>query len=593
MMFLLTLPCRLHKMSLCGVLTRNAEMADRMSELNNEAKTTSVNLGSSGFLVMMVTGSRTSLTTRPHPATTHGPVGADRLAVAYGNGGADFMASEDAHVAAALWDTTSKTLHLYRGRTGIPPLFYWEMEDGLAWATTIRDLVRLGAPRDIDRLALAEYQRAGFIQAPRTMLKAVRKLPAFHRLTRCAGETEIARYWTPVWEPKAERDIEKQADDVERILARSIAGAMPSTGRLGVLLSGGIDSVCLAAVASRRSGADVTGFTFDYSDYDGIYNEAAVARTVASHLEIEHEVIPIDAQYVIESLPRLIAMYEEPFSYGIHSARLDPLRARGIDVAISGAVGGHWALTGAWKKATRVHHAVPRSLLQAGSRLSTRMPRGARRFATGLRLFAMTDTSRYLAMSQQVLLSDSAMASLWASPQVIMSEARETMESDLAQTIPSVGLPDRFALLGLASFGAEHLAWWNHRWAEGAEISVRFPYMEAGYVEYLGCLRDRKPDSPERRLLASRYLPHDLAHAPKLPQKLPLGAWLAGPLHEFARDVLSKQAIEEDGTFDFNEVNRRLDAHRAGQEDHRWSIWTVLSYLVWKREFLDRIALTK
>lgn len=568
-------------------------MADRVSSLFDEAKTTSVDLGSHGVLVMMATGNRTSLTTRPLAATTHGPVGADRLVAAYGQGGADFMASEDAHVAAALWDTTSETLHLYRGRTGIPPLFYWETEDGLAWATTIRDLVRLGAPQDIDRLALAEYQLAGFIQAPRTMLRAVRKLPSFHRLTWHAGETEIARYWTPEWEPKTERDIEKQADDVEEILARSIAGATPPTGRLGVLLSGGIDSVCLAAVASRRSDADVTGFTFDYSDYDGIYNEAAVARTVASHLDIEHEVIPVDARYVIESLPQLVAIYEEPFSYGIHSARLDPLRASGIDVAISGAVGGHWALTGAWRKATRIHHAVPRSLLEAAWRLSTRLPRGAHRMTTGLRLSAMTDTSRYLAMSQQVLLSDSATASLWASPHELMSETQETMEADLAGTIPSVGVSDRFAMLGLASFGAEHLAWWNHRWAEGAEISVRFPYMEAEYVDYLGRLRDRKPDSPERRLLASRYLPHDLAHAPKLPQKLPLGAWLAGPLHEFARDILSRQAIEEDGTFDFNEVNRRLDAHRAGQEDHRWSIWTVLSYLVWKREFLDRIRLTR
>jgi len=568
-------------------------MVDRIGELNNEARTTSADLGTHGTLVMMATGNLSSLTTNPHPATTHGPVRADGLAVAFGRGGADFMESQDAHLAAALWDTTSETLHLYRGRTGIPPLFYWETDDALAWATTIQDLVRLGAPRDVDHLALAEYQLAGFIQAPRTMLRAVRKLPAFHRLTWHAGETEIARYWTPEWEPKAERDVKKQADDVERILARSITEATPPTGRLGVLLSGGIDSVCLAAVASRRCDADVTGFTFDYSDYDGKYNEAAVARTVASHLEIHHEVIRIDAQYVIDSLPRLLAMYEEPFSYGIHSVRLDPLRAKGIDVAISGAVGGHWALTGAWKKAARIHHAVPQPLLEAALRVSTRMPRGAHRISTGLRLSAMTDTGRYLAMSQQVLLSDSSTASLWARPQALISEARETMESDLSLTVPSVDISDRFAVLGLASFGAEHLAWWNHRWAEGAGIAVRFPYMEAEYVDYLGRLRDRKPDSPERRLLASRYLPHDIAHAPKLPQRLPLGAWLAGPLHEFARDMLSRQAIEEDGTFDFKEVNRRLDAHRAGQEDHRWSIWTVLSYLAWKREFLDRIPLTR
>lgn len=580
-------------MSFCGVLTSNAQIIRRVRRSNDQAETTTIDLGPHGTLVMAVTGINTDLTTRPHPATSHGPARADHLAGALRSRGVDFMTDEDAHQAAAIWDARNKTLYLYRGRTGIPPLFYWEMEDGLAWATSIRDLVRLGAPRDVDALALAEYQLAGFIQAPRTMLRAVRKLPAFHRLGWHDGAIEVTSYWNPEWEPKAKRDLEGQADDVERILAHSIAEATPSSGRLGLLLSGGIDSVCLAAVASRRNGADVTGFTFEYSDYEGKYNEATVARTVASHLDIEHEVIPVDTGYVIESLPRLVATYEEPFSYGIHSARLAPLRTGGIDVAISGVVGGHWALTGGWKKAARIHRAMPKALLEAASKVSSRMPRQARRLATGLRLAAMTDTGRYLAMSQQVLLSDDATASLWANPGEIVREAHERMESDLAGAIPPVGPSDQFAVLGLVSFGAEHLAWWSHRWAEGAGVSMRFPYMEAEYVNYLGRLRDRKPDSPERRLLTARYLPRDLAYAPKLPQKLPLGAWLAGPLHGFARDILSRQAIDEDGTFDFEEVSRRLEAHRAGREDHRWSIWTVLCYLVWKREFLDRIPLTR
>lgn len=87
---------------------------------------------------------------------------------------------------------------------------------------------------------------------------------------------------------------------VEQILVASIEAAVPSSHRSGILLSGGIDSVCLAALASQQTDAELTGFTFDYSDYEGKFNEAEVAGSIADRLGIAHEMIPIDSECVID-----------------------------------------------------------------------------------------------------------------------------------------------------------------------------------------------------------------------------------------------------------------------------------------------------
>lgn len=579
-------------MSIVGVLTKDGDLVRRCRSLGSEGELSVVDLGLSGSLVMVANGTSASSTEKPLMATGHGPIAANTFIGSYRERGVDFMAAEDAHLAAALWDADSRSLHLYRGRTGIPPVFYWTTDDGIAWATTMRDLLALSAPREVDRLALAEYQLSGFIQAPRTILAGIRKLPAYHRLTWHEGRQEISSYWRPQWEPKEERPVEQQARDVEQILVASIEAAIPSSNRLGILLSGGIDSVCLAALASQRTDAEVTGFTFDYSDYEGKFNESEVAGSIADRLGMGHEVIPIDSEYVIDQFPRLVAQYEEPFSYGVHSARLGPLTDHGVDVALTGAVGATWTLSGASRTATRMHHRLPGWLLDGGAAVTRRLPSRGTKLETGMRLAAMSDSRRYLALSQQTVMPDAHLEGMWNEPGSIAA-ARSAMVGDLERATPTVVVEDRFAALGLTAFGAEHLAWWSHRWGEAAGVSLRFPYMEKDYVDYLGTLANRPPDSPERRLIAARYLPREVAYAPKTPQTLPIDVWLAGPLYDFARETLSREAITGDGTFDYDEIERRLEEHRTGRQNHKWSIWTVLCYLIWKRDFLETLPVTR
>lgn len=78
-----------------------------------------------------------------------------------------------------------------------------------------------------------------------------------------------------------------------------------------------------------------------------------------------------------------------------------------------------------------------------------------------------------------------------------------------------------------------------------------------------------------------------------MPQTLPIDVWLASPLFEFARETLSREAITGAGTFDYDEIERRLDEHRTGCQNHKWSIWTGFCYLIWKLEFLETLPVTR
>jgi 7-cyano-7-deazaguanine synthase in queuosine biosynthesis len=108
---------------------------------------------------------------------------------------------------------------------------------------------------------------------------------------------------------------------------------------VGVLLSSGVDSSLLVGLLHSELGAQVEAFTFDYSGYEGKYNEYARARRLTRQYDIPHHKVEYDGEWLRDNFKEVIRQYEEPFSYGNHTARLGPVSERGIDTLINGVTG--------------------------------------------------------------------------------------------------------------------------------------------------------------------------------------------------------------------------------------------------------------
>ena len=255
----------------------------------------------------------------------------------------------------AVWDRTRRRLFAARDRLGIKPLYY-TLENGcFSFASTTRALLELGvADRSLDAVALNHYFSFHTIVCPpRTVVSGIRKLPPASTLTFDADTGQLSlgdRYWQAPTVADPALSYDDAMDGLAERLERAVERRMTAAVEVGVLLSGGLDSSLITALACKHhprlhtfsigfeSAGGEKGDEFEYSD------------VIARHFGTVHRQIRIDKRRMLSTLPQAIAAMSEPM--GSHDAigfyLLSQEVSRNIKVVQSGQgadevfAGYHW-----------------------------------------------------------------------------------------------------------------------------------------------------------------------------------------------------------------------------------------------------------
>jgi asparagine synthase (glutamine-hydrolysing) len=241
--------------------------------------------------------------------------------------------------AFALWRPTEGVLFLFRDPMGIKPLYYWvPPSGGIVFASELKAFQTFPEfESSIDRRAVGQFLEFGYtFENERTILNGVHKLPPgyFLRLRR-KEKPEIKRYF----HPQVRSDEDVKSDDFEgelhaaldEVTAQHLIADVP----VGLLLSGGLDSSLIAALAARRTKVRTLTMGFAHSELD----ERAQARAVARHIGSDHEEIVITPQEVTDNFEKTVVCFDDLFAdWGTISTRLlyKKCRERGIKVALVG-----------------------------------------------------------------------------------------------------------------------------------------------------------------------------------------------------------------------------------------------------------------
>jgi asparagine synthase (glutamine-hydrolysing) len=193
--------------------------------------------------------------------------------------------------AFAIWDEPNKRLFCARDHLGVKPFFYAHIGQTLIFSNTL-DCIR-GHPAVSDRLndlAIADFLLFDMNQDKATTSFAdIQRVPPAHFVEWSAGGMQLRRYWTlPIDEPIYFRKSDDYVDRFKELLEKAVDDRL-RTKKVGVFMSGGIDSPTLAATACRilrRRSADgeVRAFTTVIDGFDR--NERYYAGLVAEHLGI-------------------------------------------------------------------------------------------------------------------------------------------------------------------------------------------------------------------------------------------------------------------------------------------------------------------
>ena len=518
--------------------------------------------------------------------------------------------------ALAVWDKQERTLSLARDRMGEKPLYYGWQGQGENRSFLFGSDVAALKPHpafaaDINRGALSLYLRHNAIGAPYSIYHGIHKLQpgCLLSVSLSSSEPMLVPYWSlsqvaeqGVLCPFEGTDVEA-VDALDALLSDVVRRQMAADVPLGAFLSGGIDSSTVVALMQAQSSCPVKTFTIGFSE--DAYNEAVHARAVASHLGTDHFELHVTPQQVLEVIPKLAALYSEPFadSSQIPTFLVSQLARHHVTVSLSGD-GGDEMFGGynrylytqrLWSSIKRVPFPLRR--LAAASILGL----SPSKWNTLLRpLLPLSHASQphvgvgdKLHKAAGVLASPTAIAlyeglvSHWQADGLVLG-AQQPSSYLSGYTLPPTGLTDvqRMMFLDAITYLPDDILVKVDRAAMGVSLETRVPFLDHRVVEFAWQLpqhlklRDGVGKWALRQLLY-RYVPKAMIERPKMGFGVPIDSWLRGPLREWAEDLLSESRLRREGYFNPAPIRQKWLEHLSGKRNWQYHLWDVLVFQSW------------
>src|SRR6266849_4848767 len=232
----------------------------------------------------------------------------------YEEHGAEMVRELNGMFAFALWDAKRRRLLVARDRFGEKPLYWGVFDNTLLFASEPKVLLAHPAVKPTLNLqALRQYLSFDYVPAPLSIYQGIQKLPAAHTLTLENGRITIETYWRLSYRKKDPIPTEHEAaEHLQDLLADSVRMRLVSDVPLGVLLSGGIDSSTVTALAVRASSEPVKTFSISFAESS--FDESSYARAVAKFLGTDHHEERLSANLAAILVGDIGSWMDEPFS---------------------------------------------------------------------------------------------------------------------------------------------------------------------------------------------------------------------------------------------------------------------------------------
>ncbi len=512
----------------------------------------------------------------------------------YKQWGTDCLSRLNGMFAFAIFDSEQQTMFLARDRAGEKPLFYHHVNGVLHFASELKALLADPTlPRRIDPKALDCYLAMGFVPDKHCILRGFNKLPPAHAMLfdQKTGLTKVWCYWQlPKLVTQMSDKVDETAllDELETLLEDAVRRQMVADVPVGVLLSGGVDSSLITAMATRVSN-QVQTFTIGFPGH-GKLDETNHARLIAQHFGTRHTELMADHP-TADLLPRLARQFDEPMvdSSMIPTFLVSHLIRQHCKVALGGDGGdelfggyGHYSRLQWMRKklglipypfrkfiALTAKHLMPEGfagsnirtwLIALGQDLDRELPQIATCFDRDTRKKLMKGSPGYGNMAEDIYRNQVPVY-----PDLLQRATRMDFANYLAEDI--LVKVDRASMLN--------------------SLEIRAPLLDFRLIEFAFCKVPSflKATEHEKKILlkrmTARILPLEFDRQRKQGFSIPLDEWLkSGPFRELFREVLCDERCVFDSEI-IGDLLRRQD--KGGSNGER--LFALVMFELWRREY--------
>jgi len=479
------------------------------------------------------------------------------------------------------WNASTSTCSLLRDAEGAAPLFMAEAEDTVVVSSELATLVGFGIDASPNPEAIDAFVTTGQFAAPITPILGIAKLPPGHIVSITAGGASASMPWADHFVPNPVSETDAR-ELIEGRFQQALQRTWPDDGAAGVLLSGGVDSALILAGITKMLKEPARAFTYRYEDYDGDMNEGRAARAVAAFLGVPHEEIPVKPLDVLSDLDAAVKAYGEPFTWSLHTYHLGPIVDSGVTTVFSGSGADSSGLMRKHKAALRYSRLPAFVGGPVGAALKATRPLGWKQQAKAEWVSRRVSGIGEL-YSQDSNWSRNNRRRLYQDPTLADRGGRQLLaiyDAAVAEH-PDATLERTLLILSHRFNSAEQAMLWNRAWPNAFGLRLELPYVDHDFLDLVLNIHGGTTAKELQRELASRYLPKEMAYAPKFPQQMPVNEWLRGSLADPARERLSELPNAMTAIYDPAGLSQLLDDHIAGRGEYGWQIIGLLTTAAW------------
>jgi asparagine synthase (glutamine-hydrolysing) len=531
--------------------------------------------------------------------TTHGDT--ETIVAGYHLWGEAIVPKLRGMFAFVIWDTHTRTAFGARDPFGIKPLFTARLADGgLVFSSEKKAVLEMlggsKAAGGVDPASLQHYLTLQYVPEPATLHRGIRRIESGTTFTVVDGELATERYFHPTFRPQpvpAGREQELY-DRIADTLDESVAKHMRADVTVGSFLSSGIDSTAIAALAKRYNPKLMT-FTVGFEREST--SEVDIAAESAATLGVEHVPVVITAEQFAAAIPEVVWYLDDPVAdpalvplyFVAREARKHVkvvLSGEGADELFGGYTIYREPLSLAWAQR------MPQAGKRAMAALSRRLPDGLRGKDL-LRRASIPLEERYYGNARN--FSPEELARLMRGHDTDLSHV--TVTQDLYRQTREAGYDDVTAMqyVDLFTWLRGDILVKADKMTMANSLELRVPFLDPEVFALASTipLDQRVPRGSDATKYALRrameqIVPPSILHRRKLGFPVPTADFLAGPLHEWARDIVADSQTDE--WLDRAHVGEMLTALRTAEVPSKRvarQVWEVLVFMVWHGIFVE------
>lgn len=519
--------------------------------------------------------------------------------------------------AICIYDSRQKEIILARDRVGIKPLYYWFNKGNLVFASEIKSILELNSvKREVNKAAMNQYFALRYNASEETLFQDIKRLlPGnYIRFSLEDKSLIISKYWDINIEEKSKGSLSSFEKKLFELLKDSVKKQLISDVPLGVFLSGGLDSSAIVMLMNmirkeENSNAPIRTYSVGFANGEKI-NETKYAKQISELFGTEHKEFFIEPD-VAKLLPKIAWHCDEPMAdSALIPVYLLSASAKKTSTVILTGDGGdeifagydHYRFLKATNAASKfplfstlapiISKSIPLKTWDKFYKHSSDLGKSAyKRGDNVIRAIKNNKAKAYYELNG-IFDEDERKELLKANYfDKVDYDAidKEFYEKRLkADYLKQVQFFDFKRLL------AESFLMKTDRMSMAKSIEARVPLLDHRIAELAFSMPSRyklKGFSTTKYVFKRalrKHLPREIVERKKQTFHVPVENWLDKELKPIVSDLLNTTQLFRQGILDPYQVKKILDNYKSGKLFYARQIWTLLSFELWHRQFIQR-----